>query len=142
MNKARLAVVAFAFLLIGVGAASWFWLEFGRQFANHSLIVSREADIVTKVAILEHLRAGRAREASALLETLLDGDLIYVGVLSRQGAVFSAETVRAIGLEKKARELSGYFPKDQAVNNAVQEAFGLAPAAKSAAQPGVQSDRP
>ncbi|MCK9192768.1 MAG: hypothetical protein M0P19_02720 [Nevskia sp.] len=142
MNKARLAILAFTFLLIGGGAASWFWLAFDKQFTNHSLVVRTEADIVTKVAVLGHLRAGRVEEATALLETLLDGDLISVGALSGQEAVFGTSTVQAIGIEKQARKLSGYAPKDQAVNSAVQEALGLATAVKSASRPSAQADRP
>jgi hypothetical protein len=144
MKKRWTALIALVSLVVGIAGASWFWMNFNAQFTNHGLVVRTEADIVTKVAVLEHIRAGRIADATNLLETLLDGDLIGAGALARDGAKFKANTHRAVGLEYQARVASGYKPADQNVRNAVQEAFRLLPAASNsaAAQPAAPRDTP
>ena len=144
MKKRWSAFIALISLVVGVAGASWYWLNFNAQFTNHSLAVRTEADIVTKVAVLEHIRAGRIKDATNLLETLLDGDLITAGALAQDGTKFNANTRRAVGLEYQARVASGYEPADQNVRNTVQEAFRLLPAAadSAAAQPTAPGDAP
>jgi hypothetical protein len=128
MRKRWIVLIALVSLVVGVVGASWFWLNFNAQFTNYGFVVRTEADIVTKVAVLEHIRAGRIADATNLLETLLDGDLIGAGALARDGAKFNANTRRAAALEYQARAKSGYAPTDEGVRSAVQEAFRLLPA--------------
>jgi hypothetical protein len=127
---ALLAIAAFA---AGAGGASWFWLDFNAQiyvqFAHDNHVLRTQTDIVTKVAALEHIRAGRISDATRLLETLLDGDLMEAGALARGGVKFSANTGRAVERELQARKISGYAPADETVRSAVQEAFRVVPAA-------------
>lgn len=125
MKKRWIAVVAFASLVVGLAGASLFWLNFNAEFTNHGFVVRTQADIITKVAVLEHIRAGRIAEATKLLETLLDGDLISAGALARDGTKLSENTRQAVDLEIKARAISGYAPNDERVRNSVQEALRL-----------------
>ena len=145
MKKRWVALIAFASLTLGGAGASWFWLNFNAQFMKAGLVTRTEADIVTKVAVLEHLRAGRITNATNLLETLLDSDLIGAGALVRDGTKFNANTRRAAGREFQARAVSGYIPADENVRRAVQEAFRIVPAASdgaTAAQPVAPGDAP
>jgi hypothetical protein len=142
MKKRWVALIAVLSLAVGAGGASWYWLNFNAQFNNYALVVRTQADVVTKVAVLEHIRAGRILDATNLLETLLDGDLIGAGALARDGTTFNANTARAVALESKARAASGYRPTDQGVHNAVQEALRLVPGSleRTDAQPIIPPD--
>jgi hypothetical protein len=144
MKKRWVVLIAVLSLVLGAGSASWYWLNFNAQFNNYWFVVRTQADIVTKVAVLEHIRAGRISDATNLLEILLDGDLIGAGALARDGTKFSANTGQAVVLEAKARAVSGYKPTDENVHNAVQEAFRLVPASITgpAAQPIAPRDAP
>ena len=135
MKMRWVALIALGSLTIGMGAASWFWLNFYSQFINSGLTNRLGADIVTKVVVLEHIRTGKIAEATTLLETLLDGDLISAAGLAREGAKFSPSTARALAREAKARSLSGYRPIRNDLHNAIQEAFCLVSAATEAKPP-------
>ena len=141
MKKRWIALIAFVSLALGGAGASWFWLNFNAQFIMAGLVTRTQADIVTKVSVLERLRAGRVADATRLQEMLLDGDLIGAGALARTGTKFNANTRHAVELELKARAASGYTPTDENVRNAVQEVFDLVPSASDSAnaQPGVQA---
>jgi hypothetical protein len=125
MRKRWIVLIALVSFIVGVVGASWFWLNFNAQFTNYGFVVRTEADIVTNVAVLEDIRAGRIADATNLLETLLDSDFIGAGALARQGTKFSASTRRAAGLEYQARAKSGYAPTNEDARSAVQEAFRL-----------------
>lgn len=144
MKKRGAVLIALVSLVVGVAGASWFWLNFNAQFTNHGLAARTEADIVTKVAVMEHIRGGRIKDATNLLEILLDGDFITAGALAKNGTKFNANTRRAVELEYQARAASGYEPTAQNVRNAVQEAFRLLPATadSAAAQPTAPGDAP
>jgi hypothetical protein len=137
MKKHWVVLIALGSLALGVGGATWFWKSFYSQFINFAFVARTEADIITKVGVLERIRAGQIADATALLETQLDGDLMGAGALARDGTRFNANAGRAVALEAKARAVSGYRPTDDNVHNAVQEAFRLVPAAVAgtAAQP-------
>jgi hypothetical protein len=142
MKKQWVALIAALSLAVGAGGASWYWLNFNAQFNNYGFVVRTQADIITKVAVLEHLRAGRILDATNLLETLLDGDLISAGALARDGTKLNTNTARAVALESNARVASGYRPIDSTVHNAVEEAFSLVPGSiePSEAQPIIPPD--
>ncbi|GAA6143195.1 hypothetical protein NBRC116584_30130 [Hydrogenophaga sp. 5NK40-0174] len=129
MKKRWVSLIAVGSLALGVGGATWFWNHFYSQFIHFSFVTRTEADIITRVAVLEHIRAGQIADATALLESQLDGDLIGAGALARDGTKFKAKTGRAVALEARARAESGYRPIGSDVNNAVQEALRLVPAA-------------
>ena len=112
-------------LVVGGLGASWYWLDSNAQFMTSGLVLRTQADIITKVSVLEQIRAGRPEDATKLLETLLDGDLIAAGALARDGRKFNANARRAVALELRAREVSGYQPGDPSVRVAAQEAFRL-----------------
>ena len=137
MKKRWVLLIALGSLALGAVGATWFWQSFYSQFINTAFVARTEAEIITKVGVLEHIRAGQIADATTLLETHLDGDLIGAGALARDGTRFNANTGRAVALEAKARAVSGYRPTDDNVHNAIQEAFHLVPAvvAGSAAQP-------
>ena len=119
-------------LVLGLVGASWYWLNFNSGFMTSSLVSRTQADLVTKELVLERLRAGRAEDATKLLETFLDGDLIGAGALARDGHKFNANARRAVVRELEARRLSVYEPSDPNVRAAVQEAFRLVPAGADA----------
>jgi hypothetical protein len=125
MKKRWVAFIAVLSLALGVGCASWYWLYFYTQFKNYWLVARTQADIVTKVAVLEHIRAGRIPDATNLLETLLDGELISAAALALDGTKFTPNTGQAVALEMKARAVSGYAPIDEDVRGAIQDAFRL-----------------
>ena len=125
MKKHRVALTAIALVSIGAAGSSWFWLHFYGAFMASSYLTRTEADIVSKVAVLEHIRSGQITEATQLLETLLDGDLISAASLSRDGAKFTEKTSQALALAMKARQTSGYVAADEEVRSAVDEAFRL-----------------
>lgn len=137
MKKRWILLIALGSLALGAVGATWFWQSFYSQFINTAFITRTEADIITKVGVLERIRAGQIEDATILLETQLDGDLMGAGALARDGTRFSANTGHAVALEAKARAVSGYRPTDSNVRNAVQEAFRLVPTAATgtAAQP-------
>jgi hypothetical protein len=91
------AISALAGLVVGAVSASWYWFDSNGQFMTSNLVLGTQADILAKVSVLEHMRAGRFEHATKLLETLLDGDLIGAGALARQGRVIERGgcTVRA-----------------------------------------------
>jgi hypothetical protein len=132
------AISALVGLVVGGLGASWYWLDSNAQFMTSGLVLRTQADIITKVSVLEHIRAGRPEDATKLLETLLDGDLIAAGALARDGRKFNANARRAVALELRAREVSGYQPTDPSVRAAAQEAFRLLAAGVdgSGVQPG------
>lgn len=141
MKKRWVALIAIISLAVGGAGASWFWLHFNAQFLNHSYLMRTEADIVTKVAVLERIRAGRVADATNLLETLLDGDLIGAAALARAGSKFTPNTGRAVAMEMKARAISGYAPTEENVRGAVQDAFRLIPgSSKEIAKPIIPPD--
>ena len=144
MKKHWTLLIAVISLVIGVVGASWYWLNFNAKFVNHGFVLRTQADIITKVAVLERIRAGKVAEATSLQETLLDGDLISAGALARDGTKFSENTRHAAELEIKARAVSGYAPTDENVHNAVQEALHLLSATSGgvAAQPTAPRDAP
>lgn len=129
MKTRWVILIAFLSLAIGAGSASWYWTNFWSGFVRAGLVSRTEADLVTKIAVLERLRAGKVEEAMRIQEILLDGDLIGAGALAQEGVKFSANSRHAVELEAKARASGGYRP-DPRVRDAVQEAFRLVPVAK------------
>jgi len=129
-------------VILGLAGASWYWLNFNTGFMTSGLVLRTQADLIAKESVLERLRAGRPEDATKLLETFLDGDLIGAGALARDGHKFNANARRAVALEFEARRVSGYEPSDPSVRAAVHEAFLLVPAAVDAdrAQPGATGD--
>ena len=129
MTKRRVALIvgisALVGLVVGAAAASWFWVGFNAQFMNSGLALRTQADVIEKVIVLEHIRAHRPADASKLLETLLDGDLITAEALARDGHKFNVNFSRAVALELHARKQSGYEADDPTVRAAVREAFRL-----------------
>ena len=146
MSKRRVILIAcisaFVGIVVGAVCASQYWLNFNTGFMTSGLVLRTQADIIAKVAVLEHIRAGRLEEGTVLLETLLDGDLIGAGALARDGAQFNSNARRAVELERRARLVSGYQSPNPTVRAAVQEAFRLIPEAadKTGAQPGAAGD--
>ncbi len=130
MNIRWVILTALLSLVVGAGAASWYWMDFWSRFVHTGLVLRAEADLVTKVAVLERLRAGKVEEAIRFQEILLDGDLIGAAALARDGTKFNANSRHAVELEAKARAAGGYQP-DASIRDAVQEAFRLVPAAKN-----------
>lgn len=96
-------------------------LSFDAQFMSAGLLARHEADIVTGVAVLEHLRAGQAEDATQLLETLLDGDLIGAAALVREGNKINLNARRAVEKGRLARTVAGYEPTDESVRAAAQD---------------------
>ena len=129
LNARRVTVItaisAVSGLLLGIFAASWYWLDFSANFTTSSLLLRTQADLITRISVLEHLRAGHAGNATRLLESLLDGDLIGAGALARDGHQFNANARLAVALELRLRRLSGYEPSDANVRAAVDEALSL-----------------
>jgi len=125
IKKRWIALIALLSLSIGAGGASWYWLTFNARLNTAELIAHTQANITTRIALLEHIQSGRIPEATKLLETLLDGDLINAGALAHSGIRFNSNTDRAVALEFQARTASGYRPEDDRVNDAVREAFDL-----------------
>jgi hypothetical protein len=129
MSTCRVTIIAalsaLAGVAIGAFGASWYWTDFYARFMTYGLVARTEADIVSRVSVLEHMRAGRTEHATNLLEVLLDGDLIGAGALARDRHEFSANTRRAVALERRARQASGYEPADPNVRTAVHEALHL-----------------
>jgi hypothetical protein len=129
MSKYRFALfVAVSIVtgfVVGVIGASLFWLNFNGRFNMSNLSSRTQADIVTKVAVLERLRGDKYHEGVKMIETLLDGDLVTAGALVRNGYKLNSNAQRAIELECKARVVSGYEPADKTIRSSVQEAFRL-----------------
>ncbi len=121
-------LIAVLSLVVGAGGASWYWTNFWSGFVRTGLVSRVEADLATKVAVLERLRAGKIEEAIRIQEILLDGDLIGAGALARDGTKFNANSRHAVELEAKARTASGYQP-NPSTRDAVQEALRLVPMA-------------
>jgi hypothetical protein len=125
-------LIALLSLAVGVGGTSWYWDRYWQEsfgaLDQLGLFARAEADITTKVAVLERLRAGKIDKAIHLQEILLDGDLMLAGSLAQDGAKFNVNTRHALELEAKARAASGYEP-DPRIRDAVQEAFRQVPKA-------------
>lgn len=125
MRKLWVTLIAVVSFAAGIAGSSLYWMNFNAQFTRYGLVSQTEADIVTKEAVLEHLRDGRVPDSIKYLETLLDGDLVKAAFLARHGTEFDANTYRAVETEFKARAASGYLPSDLKVRKAVHEAFIL-----------------
>ena len=129
MKKHWVALAAIALVCVGVAVSSWFWAHFYGELMAISYRTRTEADLVSKVAVLEHLRSGRITEATQLLETLLDSDLVSAAALARDGAKFTQKANQALVLAMKARQTSGYVAANEEVRRAVDDAFRLVTAA-------------
>ena len=129
MSTRRMAIIAavsaLAGLVVGACGASWYLIGFNAQFMESNLALRTGSDIVSKVSVLEHLRAGRTEHAASLLEALLDGDLMTAGALAGVGHKFSPNAQRAAAVELIARQASGYQPIDPNVRAAVENALRL-----------------
>lgn len=129
MKKRWVALIALVSLATGAAGASWFWFDFYAQLMAHFMLTSNsqtvETDLVTRIEILEKIRAGRIPEATRYLEVLVDGDLMGAAALTRDGTEFGANLVKAVELEAQARAVSGYAPENADVRRSVEEALRL-----------------
>lgn len=116
-------------IMMGVLGTAMVWMQTTSNFSRIGTSARTEADIVTKVELLEHLRSGRYDDATRQLEALLDKDLTGAAESARIGNVLSSDTLKALETERRARGVSGYKPVSADVSAAVQEAFRLAPEA-------------
>lgn len=135
MKMRWVVVVALGSLALGMGGATWYLQNAYSQLLISGAALRTEADIIINIHVLERIRAGKIAEATALLETQLDGDLISAAGFAREGARFHPNLARALALEAKARTLSGYQSASKDVHNAVQEAFCLVSGAAEANPP-------
>jgi len=85
------------------------------------MMLQTQTDIVTKVAVLEHLRSGQIEIGTKLLESLLDGDLLAAGALARSGRKFNKNMLVAVEKERLAREMSGYESPDATVASGAKD---------------------
>jgi hypothetical protein len=79
MTRTRVAVLATATFLGGVGIGGYAVVNFMSEMMSSFGATSAVAGVSTHVAILQSLRDGNVSGAIDLLETLLDGDLMSVG---------------------------------------------------------------
>ncbi len=119
------SVSAIIGIITGMVCASAYWLQFGNVFARMAAAARTEAAILSKVSLLEHLRSGQVKDATAQLETQLDSDLIGAGSLVRNGVELSANLQHAVERERRARGITGYAPANARVGAEVEEAFRL-----------------
>ncbi len=112
-------------IITGMATASAYWLQFGDVFAKMAAAARTEAAILNKVALLEHLRSGRVKDATTQLESQLDSDLIGAGSLARNGVELSVNLQRAVETERRARGVTGYEPSNPRLSEQVEEAFRL-----------------
>ena len=108
-------------LVIGVAGASQYWIDFYSRFNIANMMLQTQTDIVTKVAVLEHLRSGQIEIGTKLLESLLDGDLLAAGALARSGRKFNKNMLVAVEKERLAREMSGYESPDATVASSAKD---------------------
>jgi hypothetical protein len=127
MKLQWVVVCCLASLIVGVGCATWFWQNFYTMFIAAGFEASTTAGIVTKVAVLERLRAGHNVDAVELLETQLDGDILSAGELLKEGHALSKNVARALAQERAARAVSTHAPPGQTVRDAVQSVFESLP---------------
>lgn len=66
-------------LFVGVLAASGFWVYFYLRFKAAAFDASTNVGTVTKVAVLEKLRAGQLADAISLQKMFLDGTSLQQG---------------------------------------------------------------
>jgi|GEM_PF-3716640 len=93
------------------------------EFMSTNRAQQIQTDIVTKAAVLNHLRAGQTDSAAKLLEGLLDGDILAAGYLVRDGHTLNKNTIIAVEKERLAREVSGYESPNAAVAAEMKDAF-------------------
>lgn len=120
--------------MIGVLGEAWVWMQTTSEFTRLGAVAKSEANIETKVELLEHLRSGRYNDAAKMLEELLDKDLTRAAESASVGIKFSSDTLKAIATERKARKISGYEPANSTVGVAIQNVFRLAPQSEIAWQ--------
>jgi hypothetical protein len=120
-------------LVIGLCAASWYWLTFNSRWMTNADFSRTQTDLIERVALLENLRAGHPQDATKLLEELVDGDLLAAASLARAGYTFSANARQAAARELQARTQAGYAPVNPSVLSALEDAFRTfaVPSAKS-----------
>lgn len=114
-------------IMMGVLGTAWVWMQTTVEFSRIGAVAKTEANIVTKVDLLEDLRSGRYNDAAMQLEVSLDKDLIRAAESARDGGEFGTDTLNALAAESRARRISGYAPVNANAGAAVQEAFRLAP---------------
>jgi hypothetical protein len=114
-------------IMIGVLGEAWVWMQTTSEFTRLGSVAKSEANIETKVELLEHLRSGRYNDAAKLLEELLDKDLTRAAESARVGIIFSSDTLKALDTERRARKISGYEPVNSTVGVAIQDVFRLVP---------------
>lgn len=112
-------------IITGMVCASAYWMQFGNVFARMAAATRTEAAILSKVTLLEHLRSGHVKDATAALETQLDSDLIGAGSLVRNGVELSSNLQHAVERERHARGVTGYEPQNAKLSAEVEEAFRL-----------------
>ncbi len=116
-------------IMMGILGTAWVWIQTDTAFAQSGATARIESNIVSKVALLEHLRAGRYADAAGQIEAALDKDLMHAADSVREGVSLSADTLSALQTERTARGLSGYEPNSESVGAAVQEVFHVLPQA-------------
>jgi len=119
-------------IMIGVLGEAWVWMQTTSEFTRLGAVAKSEANIETKVELLEHLRSGRYNDAAKMLEELLDKDLTRAAESARVGIQFSPDTLKALETERKARTISGYEPVNSTVGGEIQDVFRLVPKSKMA----------
>jgi hypothetical protein len=119
-------------IMIGVLGTAWVWMQTTTEFAKVGALAKTEADIITKVDLLEHLRSGQYNDATKQLEALLDMDLIGAAEFAREGIEFGSDTLKALETERTARKISGYEPVSSTVGVGVHDVFSLVPQSKIA----------
>ena len=121
-------------IMMGVLGTAMVWMQTTSDFTRTGAAAKAEANIVTKVELLEHLRSGRYQDATKQLEAMLDKDLTRAAESARDGIELSSDTLRALETERKARGISGYEPVSASDGAAVQEAFRLVPQSETGTQ--------
>jgi hypothetical protein len=114
-------------ILIGVSGMSLAWMQTTVTMPRLGSEVRTEVNIVTKVDLLNKLRAGRYADATMQMEGWLDGDLVKAAELVQSGGELSQSTLRAVEAERVARAVSGYESGNASVNAAVRQALAVVP---------------
>lgn len=120
MSRIRVVITAAVVFVVGAivggGAVGWAYSEFLLQPAG---ISAASTEAATNLAALRFIREGKTENAVALLETVLDGNLICLDMFPEDR--LSKQTFAILGRAAAYRKTYPYTSSDPSVNQHISE---------------------
>lgn len=129
--RIRTVLIAFIALLIGTlagGVAGWYEAtSFSARFFGDGWMLGKAVEVQTQVAVLTRIRDGQTTEATNLLESNLDGNIMPLSNSKVYAETTNLAVTKAINM---ARDYRSKYPRNttsKEVDNAVNGVLQITP---------------